>query len=99
MEKRRPLYSNFEGTALIRSKMAFTSICSPHDDLNDFHGCVTQSVEEIHQNLSFFSHLSNDKSKDKAEDNQAQDIYAVRIHAYDFVFLCFVLWIKTKRIY
>lgn len=51
--------------------------CSPHDDLNDFHGGVTQRIEEIHQNLPFFSHFSNDKSEDEAEDNQAQDVDAV----------------------
>ena len=71
--------------------MALTGVCSPHNDLNDFHGCITQSIEEIHQNLSPFSHFSNDNSKDEAKDDQAQDIYAIWIHAYDFVFLCFVL--------
>lgn len=75
------------------------SICSPHNDLNDFHGCIGQSIEEIHQNLSLFSHFSNDKSKDKAKDNQAEDIDAIWIHAYDLVFLCFILWIETKKTY
>lgn len=57
--------------------MALTGVCSPHNDLNDFHGCIAQSIEEIHQNLSPFSHFSNDKSKNEAKNNQAQDIYAV----------------------
>lgn len=57
--------------------MVLTGVHSPHNDLNDFHGCLTQSIEEIHQNLSLFSHFSNDKSKDEAKDNQAQDICAV----------------------
>lgn len=71
------LGSYFEGTVVRGSKVAFISICSPHNDLNDFHGRVAQSIEEIHQNLSLFSHFSNDKSKDKAKDNQAEDIYAI----------------------
>lgn len=57
--------------------MAITGVCLPHNDLNDFHGCVAQSTEEIDQNLSPFSHFPNDKSKDEAKDNQAQDIYAI----------------------
>lgn len=73
--------------------------CSPHDDLDDFHGRVIQRVEEIHQNLPPFSHLSNDKSEDEAKDNQAEDIDAIWVLAHDFVFLCLVLWIKTMRIH
>lgn len=79
--------------------MVLMSICSPHNDLNEFHGCIGQGTEEIHQKLSLFSHFSKDKSKGKAKNNQAEDIDAIWIYAYEFVFLCFILWIETKKIY
>lgn len=88
----------WEGRAIRGSKMAWNYVCSPHNDLDDLHGCITQGVEEIHQDLSLFTHFPNDESKDQAEDNQAQDIDAVRILAHDGVFLCPVLWIQTKKI-
>ena len=77
VQTQKTLGSHTEGTVVGGSKMATRGICSPHDDLNDLHGCVTQSTEEIHQNLSLFSHFSNDKSEDEAKDNQAQDVYAI----------------------
>lgn len=63
----------------------------PHNYLNYIHCGIVQSIEKVHQHLSFFSHFPNNDSEDKTKDYQSEHINTIRIQAHYFVFFSFVL--------
>lgn len=49
----------------------------PHNYMNQFHGCVIQSVEKVQENASFFAHLPNDEAKSHTEDDKTQHVDSI----------------------
>lgn len=51
----------------------------PHNYLHHSHSRLIQGIKEVHQGATTFTHLSNDRPKHQAKDNEAQDVYPIKV--------------------
>lgn len=57
----------------------------PHDNLNNSHCGLVQSIEELEQDSSPVSHLANDQAESHTKYDETQDINAIWIWAHNLV--------------